>query len=67
MTSHIYLAAEVHRLSLLCMNDAIRYTTASASQTIHYLKWCEVIKSSGHSERDHSPSEFRINVKLGFR
>ncbi|WP_353959785.1 dodecin domain-containing protein [Methylobacterium longum] len=49
------------------MNDAIRYTTASASQTIHYLKWCEVIKSSGHSERDHSPSEFRINVKLGFR
>jgi flavin-binding protein dodecin len=50
MPSHIYKHVELTGSSLLGMEQAINDALAKASESIHNMRWFEVIDTRGHIE-----------------
>ncbi len=65
MASHIYKKVEVVGTSDKSMEDAIQNALKKAAQTLHNLRWFEVVETRGTVE-DDEVEQWQVTVKIGF-
>ncbi|WP_372871309.1 dodecin [Shewanella sp.] len=63
--NHVYKIIEVTGSSPLSSDDAIRNAVAAAAQSLHHLRWFEVIETRGHLEAGVI-AHWQVTVKIGF-
>ena len=62
---HVYRVIEVVGTSEESVEDAISSAIARASQTLRYLRWFEVLRTSGHIV-DGGVKHYQVTLKVGF-
>jgi len=65
MSEHVYKKIELTGSSEKSLEDAIQHAVAKASETIHNMRWFEVVDTRGHIE-DGRVVHFQVTVKVGF-
>ena len=65
MTEHVYKTIELTGTSQKSMEAAIENAVAKASQTLHNLRWFEVIETRGAVEKG-KVSAWQVTVKISF-
>lgn len=65
MSEHTYKIIELTGSSPASSDDAVRNAVAKASETVHSLRWFEVVETRGHIE-DGAISHWQVTVKIGF-
>lgn len=65
MTDHVYKTIELTGSSATGMEDAIRNAIAKAGETLHNLRWFEVIDTRGHIEGS-AVAHWQVTIKVGF-
>jgi dodecin len=66
MSEHVYKTVEVVGSSPVGLQEAIERAVAKASETVHNLRWMEVIETRGHIEGSRV-AHWQVTVKIGFR
>ncbi len=65
MSEHVYKMIEIVGSSKKSVEDAIQNAIAKASETIHNLRWFQVVETRGYIE-DNSVSYYQVTLKIGF-
>ena len=65
MDDHVYRVIQIVGSSETGIEDAIQRAVARASQTLHNLRWFEVVETRGHIEGD-KVSHYQVTLKVGF-
>ncbi|MDD5267716.1 MAG: dodecin family protein [Methylococcales bacterium] len=65
MNDHIYKKIELTGSSTAGMQEAIENAISKASQTIHHMRWFEVVETRGHIE-DGKVAHWQVTIKVGF-
>ena len=65
MSEHVYKKIELTGSSETSLEDAIHNAVAKAAETIHNLRWFEVVDMRGHIE-DGRVAHYQVTVKVGF-
>ena len=65
MSEHVYKKIELTGSSEKSLEDAIHNAVAKASETIHNMRWFEVVDTRGHIE-DGRVVHYQVTVKVGF-
>ena len=65
MDNHVYKKIELIGSSPESIEDAIRQALAKAGQSIHNLRWFEVIDTRGYIEKGEI-SYYQVTLKVGF-
>ncbi len=65
MDEHVYKKIELTGSSTVSIEDAIQNAIARASQTIHNLRWFEVVETRGYIE-DGAVAYWQVTIKIGF-
>lgn len=65
MSEHTYKIIELTGSSPAGPDEAVRNAIAKASETVHSLRWFEVVDTRGHIE-DGAVSHWQVTVKIGF-
>lgn len=65
MSEHTYKIIELTGSSPASPDDAVRNAVAKASETVHSLRWFEVVETRGHIE-EGAISHWQVTVKIGF-
>lgn len=65
MDEHVYKKIELTGSSTVSIEDAIQKAIARASQTIHNLRWFEVVETRGYIE-EGAVAYWQVTVKIGF-
>lgn len=65
MNDHIYKKIELTGSSTVGMQDAIENAISKASQTIHHMRWFEVVETRGHIA-DDKVAHWQVTIKVGF-
>lgn len=65
MSDHVYKKVEITGSSPNSIDEAIRNAVNRAGQTLHNLRWFEVVEVRGHLENQQI-SHFQVTVKIGF-
>ena len=65
MEDHVYKKIEITGSSNKSTDDAIRNAISKASQSIHNLRWFEVVESRGSIE-DGKIDKWQVTIKVGF-
>ena len=65
MTEHVYKTIELTGTSQKSLEAAIENAVAKASQTLHNLRWFEVIETRGAVEKG-KVSAWQVTVKISF-
>ena len=65
MSEHTYKIIELTGSSPTSADEAVRNAIAKASETVHSLRWFEVVETRGHIE-DGRISHWQVTVKIGF-
>jgi flavin-binding protein dodecin len=65
MPSHIYKHIELTGSSPLGMEQAINNALAKASESIHNMRWFEVISTRGHIDNGKA-AHWQVTIKVGF-
>ncbi len=65
MSEHIYKKIELTGSSTVSMEDAIQKAVAKAAQSLHNLRWFEVVETRGHIE-DKKIAHWQVTIKVGF-
>lgn len=65
MTDHIYKKIELTGSSSIGLQQAIENAISKASQTIHDMRWFEVVETRGHIA-DGKIAHWQVTVKVGF-
>jgi len=65
MSDHVYRVIEIVGSSTQGVDDAIKAAIARASETLHGLRWFELVQTRGHIE-DGSVQHFQVTLKVGF-
>lgn len=65
MDDHIYRVIHVVGSSKSGVDDAISKAITRASQTIHNLRWFEVMETRGHIQ-DGKIDHYQVTLKVGF-
>ncbi|KFZ37361.1 hypothetical protein HR45_10070 [Shewanella mangrovi] len=63
--SHVYKIIELTGSSPISSDDAIRNAIAAASQSLHHLRWFEVVENRGHIEAG-VVAHWQVTIKVGF-
>ncbi|QSX33053.1 dodecin domain-containing protein [Shewanella avicenniae] len=63
--SHVYKIIELTGSSPISSDDAIKTAVAAASQSLHHLRWFEVVESRGHIEAGVI-AHWQVTIKVGF-
>lgn len=63
---HVYKTVEIVGSSPNGIQPAIERAVARAAETVHNLRWMEVVDLRGHLEGNRV-SHWQVTVKLGFR
>jgi flavin-binding protein dodecin len=66
MSDHVYKKIELTGSSTEGIEDAVRKAVAKAAETIHDLRWFEVVDTRGHIE-DGGVAHWQVTVKIGFK
>jgi flavin-binding protein dodecin len=66
MSEHVYKTVEIVGSSPLGLQEAIERAVAKASETVHNLRWMEVVETRGHIEGSRV-AHWQVTVKIGFR
>ena len=65
MTDHIYKKIELTGSSSVGLQQAIENAISKASQTIHDMRWFEVVETRGHIA-DGKIAHWQVTIKVGF-
>jgi len=65
MSEHVYKKIELTGSSEKSLEDAIHNAVAKAAETIHDMRWFEVVDTRGHIE-DGRVVHYQVTVKIGF-
>lgn len=65
MSEHVYKTIELTGSSASGIEDAIRVAIAKAGQTLHNMRWFEVVDTRGHIEGEHV-AHWQVTLKIGF-
>ncbi|BBF69758.1 dodecin family protein [Sphingobium sp. 10 DY56-G10] len=65
MSDHVYRVIEIVGSSTSSVDDAIKTAIARASETLHGLRWFELVQTRGHIE-DGQIQHFQVTLKVGF-
>ncbi|HET8789767.1 MAG TPA: dodecin [Modicisalibacter sp.] len=65
MTHHIYKHIELTGSSPKGIEDAVEQAIAKANETLHDMRWFEVIDTRGHIEHGRI-SHWQVTIKVGF-
>jgi hypothetical protein len=65
MSEHVYKKIELTGSSETSLEDAIHNAVAKAAETVHNLRWFEVVDMRGHIE-DGRVAHYQVTVKIGF-
>lgn len=65
MSEHTYKVIELTGSSPTGSDDAVRNAIAKASETVHSLRWFEVVETRGHIDGGDI-SHWQVTVKIGF-
>jgi dodecin len=65
MADHVYKKIEITGTSTTSIEDAIQRAVKRASQTVHNMRWFEVIETRGAIE-DGAIAHWQVTLKIGF-
>lgn len=65
MTSHTYKLIELTGSSPLSIEQAVDNAITKASESLHNLRWFEIINTRGHIENG-KVAHWQVTIKLGF-
>ena len=65
MSEHVYKKIELTGSSEKSLEDAINNAVAKAAETIHEMRWFEVVDTRGHIE-DGRVVHYQVTIKIGF-
>ena len=65
MEDHVYKKIEITGSSNKSSDDAVTNAISKASQSIHNLRWFEVVESRGSIE-DGKIHKWQVTIKVGF-
>jgi dodecin len=65
MSNHVYKHIEITGSSPKGIEDAVEQAIAKANETLHDMRWFEVIDTRGHIEHGRI-AHWQVTVKVGF-
>lgn len=65
MNEHIYKSIELTGSSKTNIEDAVKNAIAKASETIHNMRWFQVLETRGYIEEDQV-AYWQVTLKIGF-
>lgn len=65
MSEHVYKMIEIVGSSKKSVEDAIQNAITKATETIHNLRWFQVVETRGYIE-DNAVSYYQVTLKIGF-
>jgi flavin-binding protein dodecin len=65
MQEHVYKAIELTGSSKVSIEDAVKNAINKASETVHNMRWFQIIDSRGYIE-EKSVSYWQVTLKIGF-
>ena len=65
MDEHVYKAIELTGSSKVSMEDAVKNAITKAAETVHNMRWFQVIDTRGYIEEKYV-SYWQVNIKIGF-
>lgn len=65
MADHVYKKIEITGTSTTSIEDAIQRAVKRASQTVHNMRWFEVIETRGAID-DGTIAHWQVTLKIGF-
>ena len=65
MTNHIYKHIELTGSSPKGIEDAVEQAITKANETLHDMRWFEVVDTRGHIEHGRI-THWQVTVKVGF-
>lgn len=65
MSNHVYKHIELTGSSPKGIEDAVEQAIAKANQTLHDIRWFEVVETRGHVEHGRI-EHWQVTVKVGF-
>ncbi len=65
MADHVYKVIEVVGSSAESSDAAVRRAIEIAGQTVHHMRWCEVVETRAHIE-NQKIAHWQVKVRIGF-
>ena len=65
MSEHVYKKIELTGSSEKSLEAAIENAVSKAAETVHHMRWFEVIDTRGHIE-DGRVAHYQVTIKVGF-
>lgn len=65
MDEHVYKTIELTGSSKVSIEDAVKNAIAKAAESVHNLRWFQVVDSRGYIEKD-AVSYWQVTLKIGF-
>ncbi len=65
MDNHVYKTIEITGSSSKSVQDAIEHAVARAGESLHSLRWFEVLDTRGHIEGG-TIVHWQVSLKVGF-
>ncbi|MGJ0428935.1 dodecin [Methylobacter sp.] len=65
MPDHIYKKIELTGSSTVSMQEAIENAISKASQTLHDMRWFEVVETRGNIQGG-KVAHWQVTIKIGF-
>ena len=65
MEEHVYKIIQLAGTSETSIEDAIQTAISKASQSLHHLRWFEVLETRGHIDNGQV-AHYQVVIKVGF-
>jgi len=65
MADHVYKKIEITGSSSVGTDEAIKNAIAKAGESLHNLRWFEVVETRGHIDQGQI-AHWQVTVKIGF-
>lgn len=65
MANHVYKIIELAGTSPVSIEEAVNNAVAKANETIHNMRWLQVVETRGHID-DGKVQHWQVIVKVGF-
>ncbi len=65
MDEHVYKTIELTGSSKISIEDAVKNAIAKAAESVHNLRWFQIVDSRGYIESD-TVSYWQVTLKIGF-
>ena len=66
MSEHVYKKIEITGSSTVGIEDAVQKAIAKVAETMHNLRWFEVVETRGQIE-DGVVAHWQVTLKIGFK